>query len=67
MKPTKCPAREKKGGKKSEKGGEEKKRKVEVKTAVLLLNLEILLSGHAWTSQADIFASGSEGREVYDL
>ena len=46
MKPTKCPAREKKMSKKSEKkrGGE--KGKVKVKTAV--------------------FASGSEGREVYD-
>ena len=53
MKPTKCPAREKKEGKNSEKRGEEKKRKVKVKTAVSLLNLEILLSGHAWTSQAD--------------
>ena len=38
MKPTKCPAREKKGGKKSQKGGEERKRKVKVKTAVSLLN-----------------------------
>ena len=46
MKPTKCPAREKKRGKKSEKRGEGKKRKVKVKTAVSLLNpdLEILLS-----------------------
>ena len=47
MKPTKRPAREKKEGKNSEKRGEEKKRKVKVKTAVSLLNLEILLSGHA--------------------
>ena len=39
---------------KSEKRREERKRKVKVKTAVSLLNLEILLSGHAWTSQADI-------------
>ena len=38
MKPTKCPAREKKWGKKSEKRGEERKRKVKVKTAVSLLN-----------------------------
>ena len=53
MKPTICPAREKKEGNKSEKRGEEKKRKVKVKTAVSLLNLEILLSGPAWTSQAD--------------
>ena len=29
MKPTKCPAREKKGGKKSGKRGEERKRKVQ--------------------------------------
>ena len=34
MKPTKCPAREKKWGKKSEKRREERKRKVKVKTAV---------------------------------
>ena len=71
MKPTKCPAREKKKwGKKSEKRGEERKRKVKVKTAVSLLNpktLEILLSAHARTSQADTFASVSEGREEYDL
>ena len=38
MKPTKCPAREKKWGKKSEKRVEERKRKVKVKTAVSLLN-----------------------------
>ena len=39
MKPTKCPAREKKMSKKSEKRGEpERKGKVKVKTAVLLLN-----------------------------
>ena len=38
MKPTKCPAREKKWGKKSEKRGEERKWKVKVKTAVSLLN-----------------------------
>ena len=44
-KPTKCPAREKiKWGKKSEKRGEERKRNF----------LEILLSVHAWASQADI-------------
>ena len=30
-------------------------------------NLEILLSAHARTSQANCFSSGSEGREVYDL
>ena len=57
MKPTKCPAREKKWGKRSEKKREERKRKVQVKTAVSLLNqknLEILLSAHARTSQANI-------------
>ena len=57
MKPTKCPAREKKMSKKSEKRGEERKGKVKVKTAVSLLNpktVEILLSAHARTSQADI-------------
>ena len=43
--------------KKSEKRGEERKEKVKVKTAVSLLNpktVEILLSAHARTSQADI-------------
>ena len=58
MKPTKCPAREKKKmSEKSEKRGEERKGKVKVKTAVSLLNpktVEILLSAHARTSQADI-------------
>ena len=50
------PSKRKKWGKKSEKRGEERKRKVKVKTAVSLLNpkLEILLSAHARTSQADI-------------
>ena len=38
MKPTKCPAREKKWGNKSEKRGEDRKRKVKVKTAVSLFN-----------------------------
>ena len=48
--------RKKKWGKKSEKRREERKRKVKVKTAVSLLNpkIEILLSAHARTSQADI-------------
>ena len=50
MKPTKCPAKKKqKWGKKSEKRGEERKWKVKLKTA------EILLSAHTWTSQANIF------------
>ena len=42
MKPTKCPAREKKWGKKSQKGGEERKRKVKVKTAVSLFNPKLV-------------------------
>ena len=49
--------RKKKWGKKNEKRREEKKRKVKVKTAVSLLNaknVEILLSAHARTSQADV-------------
>ena len=49
--------RKKKWGKKSEKRGEERRRIVKVKTAVSLLNpkiVEILLSAHARTSQADI-------------
>ena len=44
MKPTKCPAREKKMRQKSKKRGEERKRKVKVKTAAV----------HAQTSQADV-------------
>ena len=50
---------------------EERKRKVKVKNAVSLLipkTISIfLLSAHARTSQANVFAAGSEGREVYDL
>ena len=38
MKPTKCPTKEKKWGKESEKMREERKRKVKVKTVVSLLN-----------------------------
>ena len=49
MKPTKCPAREKKMSKKSKKRGEERKGKVKVKTAVSLLNPKT-----ARTLQADI-------------
>ena len=47
-----------------QKRGEKRQRKPR------LLNpktLEILLSAHARTSQADTFASGSEGLEEYDL
>ena len=57
MKPTKCPARGKKMRQEKPKRREERKRKVKVKTAVSLLNpkaVEILLSAHARTSQADI-------------
>ena len=39
MKPTKCPAREKKSGKKSEKRREERKQKVKLKTAVSFLDI----------------------------
>ena len=48
MKPTKCPAREKKmrQEKRKKKGGEKAKSKSQ--------NVEILLSAHAPTSQADI-------------
>ena len=57
MKPTKCPAKEKQMRQEKRKKREERKWKVKVKTAVLLLNLlnlEILLSALAWTSQANI-------------
>ena len=55
MKPTKCQAKEKKWGKKSERRAEERKRKEKVKTAVSLsLCLKILLSTHAWPSEANI-------------
>ena len=51
------PSKKKKMSKKSKKRGEKRKGKVKVKTAVSLLNpktVEILLSAHARTSQADI-------------
>ena len=51
------PSKRKKNEQKGEKRGEERKGKVKVKTAVSLLNpktVEILLSAHARTSQADI-------------
>ena len=58
MKPTKCPTREKKWGKKSEKRGEERKRKSKSQDCCVTFKpknyLEILLSAHALTSQADI-------------
>ena len=55
--PSKRKKKKKKMSKKGEKRGEERKGKVKVKTAVSLLNpkaVEILLSAHARTSQADI-------------
>ena len=72
MKPTKCPAREKKWGKKSEKRGEERKWKVKVKTAVSLLNPKTRKTRNFAFCACPNFASwyftsGSEGREVYDL
>ena len=63
MKPTKCPAREKKNG----------ARKAKSKSQDCCVTfkpknyVEILLSVHARTSQADILHLGSEGREVFDL
>ena len=58
MKPTKCPAREKKMRQESEKRGEERK------TAVSLLNPKFCACPNfaSW-----YFASGSEGCEVYDV
>ena len=47
--------------KKEERGDSESQDMLNPKT------LEILLSAHARTSQADTFASGSEGLEEYDL
>ena len=54
MKPTKCPAREKKmrQEKRKKKGGEKAKSKSQ--DCCVTFNLEILLSAHARTSQADI-------------
>ena len=63
MKPTKCPAREKKWGKKSEKRREERKRKVKVN-----LNQSRNFAFCACPNFASwCFASGSESRQVYDL
>ena len=46
--------RKKNEARKAKKRGEDKKRKVKVKTAVSLLNPNILLSAHARTLQANI-------------
>ena len=72
MKPTKCPAKEKKWGKKSERRGKERKLRVEVKTAVSLLKhknyLEICLLRMPELSIARwYFVSELEGRKVYGL
>ena len=68
MKPTKCPARKKKWGKKSERRGEERKWKVKVKTAVSLLTPKSNFAFCVCANYASwYFASGSEGHEVYDL
>ena len=67
MKPTKYTAKGKKWGKKSEKRGEERKRKVKVKTAVSLLDPKTRTFAFWPNFASQYFASGSEGREVYDL
>ena len=56
MKPTKCPAREKKmrQEKRKKKGGKKAKSKSQDCCVTFKPNLEILLSAHARTSQADI-------------
>ena len=57
MKPTESPAREKKKwGKKSEKEGRESQRKSQDRCVAFKPKnyLEILLSVHSWTSQANI-------------
>ena len=54
MKSTKCPVKEKKEARKAKKRGEERKRKVKVRTTVSLLNPKTLLSAYAQTSQANI-------------
>ena len=57
--------------KRKKKGGEKAKRKSQDCCVYVTFKpknyLEILLSAHARTSQADTFASGSEGLEEYDL
>ena len=62
MKPIKCPASEKKTRQEKRKKGEERKRKVKVKTAVSLLNPKTCPN-----FASKYFASGLEGREVNDL
>ena len=62
--------RKKKRGKKNKKRREERKRKVKVKTAVSLLNPKTK-SKFCFLRMPELrklyFASGSEGRQVYDL
>ena len=56
MKPTKCPAREKKNEarKVKKEGRRESQRKSQDRCVAFKPNLEILLSVHSWTSQANI-------------
>ena len=69
MKPTKCPAKEKKWGKKIKRWGEKAKSKnlnscITFKT---LKNLEILLSAHTRTSQANILHLDQKGQSVWTV
>ena len=57
--------RKKNEARKAKKRGEDKKRKVKVKTAVSLLNPNILLSAHARTLQANILHL--DQKAAYDL
>ena len=54
MKPTKCPAREKKMRQEKRKKKGREKAKSKSQDCCVTFNLEILLSAHARTSQADI-------------
>ena len=67
MKPTKYPAREKKWGKKSEKRGQERKKNKSQDCCVTFkpkTYLKILLSAHAWTSQADILHLDQKAKKL---
>ena len=71
MKPIKCPAREKKmrQEKWKKRGGEKAKSKSQDCCVTFKPKnfLEILLSAHAQTSQANILHLDQKAREVYDL
>ena len=70
MKPTKYPAKGKDRGKKSKKSGEERKQKVNVKTAVSLLNTTTVSKFcflHMRELHKLIFGIWIEGHKVYDL